>query len=146
AGIKKPGRLDVVVFELALGSSVAGVFTRNAFCAAPVLVARAHLAKTAPSYLLINTGNANAGTGEPGLDAALACCTALAEAAGLAPEAVLPFSTGVIGEPLPVEKIRAAIPQALQSLDTGLWNQAARGIMTTDTLPKGCSRQLQLAG
>lgn len=146
AGIRKPGRLDVVVFELTQGCSVAGVFTRNAFCAAPVQVARAHLAKTAPACLLVNTGNANAGTGEPGLHAALECCTTLAGVAGVATEAVLPFSTGVIGEPLPVNRICAALPAAWQALDADTWAQAARGIMTTDTLPKGTSRQLTLAG
>ena len=146
AGIKKPGRLDVVVFELAAGTRVAGVFTRNAFCAAPVQVARAHLARTTPSHLLVNTGNANAGTGQPGLEAALACCTALADVVGVASEAILPYSTGVIGEPLPVDKIRAALPGAVQALDAEAWALAARGIMTTDTLPKACSRQLQLGG
>lgn len=146
AGIKKPGRLDLVVFELAAGSATAGVFTRNAFCAAPVQVAREHLARSTPACLLINTGNANAGTGEPGLAAARECCAALAQTAGLEPQAVLPFSTGVIGEPLPVARIRAALPQAWQALDADSWGQAARGIMTTDTVPKGCSRQVQLAG
>lgn len=146
AGIRKPGRLDLVVLELAAGSSCAGVFTRNAFCAAPVQVAKAHLASTTPVALLINTGNANAGTGEPGLVAARDCCNALAAVAGVAPEAVLPFSTGVIGEPLPVERLCNALPAAWQALDASVWADAARGIMTTDTRPKASSRQLQLAG
>lgn len=146
AGIKKADRLDVVVFELAPGSTSAGVFTSNAFCAAPVQIARKHLAAAAPGLFLINTGNANAGTGEPGLQAALDCCAGLAEAAGVTRETVLPFSTGVIGEPLPVAKIRAVASTALAALDANAWPQAAVGIMTTDTLPKGCSRKLQLAG
>lgn len=104
AGIKTPGRDDVVVFELAPGSRVAGLFTRNQFYAAPVIVSRRHLAEKAPRYLLINTGNANAGTGARGMDDALACCKALAEQAGVSAAEVLPFSTGVIGEPLPVQK------------------------------------------
>ncbi|HWK52852.1 MAG TPA: bifunctional glutamate N-acetyltransferase/amino-acid acetyltransferase ArgJ [Hyphomicrobiales bacterium] len=146
AGIKKPGRDDVVVIELAPGSVTAGVFTRNAFCAAPVQLSKAHLAVGAPRYLLINTGNANAGTGEAGLAAARDCCQALATLGGVQPQAVLPFSTGVIGEPLPAEKIVAALPQALAALDPAQWERAARGIMTTDTRPKACSRQLVLGG
>jgi len=102
AGIKKPGRKDIVVFELAPDSRVAGIFTRNQFCAAPVTLSRQHLAAKAPRYLLINTGNANAGTGERGMTDAVACCTALAQQAGVSATEVLPFSTGVIGEPLPL--------------------------------------------
>lgn len=146
AGIKKPGRLDVVVFELAPGSVTAGVFTTNAFCAAPVTLCRQHLAAAQPRYLLINTGNANAGTGAPGLQAAADCCAALAQAAGVAPDQVLPYSTGVIGELLPAAKITAVLPQALQALAANEWDQAARGIMTTDTRPKACSKQLTLGG
>ena len=146
AGIKKPGRLDLVVFELAAGSTVASAFTKNQFCAAPVQIARQHLAKAAPRYLLINTGNANAGTGAPGRDNAVSCCTALAQLAGVAVEQVVPFSTGVIGEPLPVAKIAAALPAALQDLADAGWNRAATGIMTTDTLPKGVSKTLVLDG
>jgi len=146
AGIKKPGRLDCVVFELAEGSRTAAVFTRNAFCAAPVVVAREHLAQTTPRYLLINTGNANAGTGESGLNAARQCCAALAQLIEQSSEAVLPYSTGVIGEPLPVEKLTAALPKALAALRPDAWLEAARGIMTTDTLPKAVSRQLDIAG
>lgn len=146
AGIKKPGRLDLVVLELAPGSSVAAVFTKNAFCAAPVQLARQHLAQTAPRYLLINTGNANAGTGEPGLVNARTTCARLAELTAVPAASVLPFSTGVIGEPLPVEKVVNALPAALADLQAGRWAAAAQGIMTTDTRPKATSRQLQLGG
>ena len=109
AGIKKPGRKDIVVFELAPETRVAGIFTRNQFCAAPVVLSRRHLSQDAPRYLLINTGNANAGTGERGLTDAAACCEALAKEAGISASQVLPFSTGVIGEPLPVAKIVSAL-------------------------------------
>ncbi|MDH5179841.1 MAG: bifunctional glutamate N-acetyltransferase/amino-acid acetyltransferase ArgJ [Gammaproteobacteria bacterium] len=146
AGIKKAERRDVVVFELAEGTTAAGVFTRNAFCAAPVIVARKHLHQTVPRYLLVNTGNANAGTGQPGMDAAVACCKAVAEATQCKVEQVLPFSTGVIGEPLPVNKISDAIPAALGKLDENGWGDAAYGIMTTDTVAKGLSRQFELQG
>lgn len=146
AGIKKPGRKDVVVFELAPGSRVAGIFTRNQFCAAPVTLSRKHLSLKAPRYLLINTGNANAGTGDRGMTDAIACCQALADNAGVSIEEVLPFSTGVIGEPLPVSKIVNALPQALAGTDEGQWAEAASGIMTTDTRPKGASRQVAIDG
>lgn len=146
AGIKKPGRLDVVLFELAAGSVTAGVFTTNAFCAAPVTLCKRNLAGDAPRYLLINTGNANAGTGEPGMRAAQSCCDALAREAGVSSNQVLPFSTGVIGELLPADKITAVLPQALQQLAMYEWHTAARGIMTTDTRPKAASRQLSLGG
>ncbi len=146
AGIKKPGRKDVVVIELAKGSRVAGIFTANQFCAAPVHVARDHLERGEPRYLLINTGNANAGTGERGMRDARACCEALAKAAQHEAHAVLPFSTGVIGEPLPVDRIVDALPQALADLSETHWPEAAAGIMTTDTRPKGSSRQLTLDG
>ncbi|MFC2974012.1 bifunctional glutamate N-acetyltransferase/amino-acid acetyltransferase ArgJ [Azotobacter bryophylli] len=145
AGIKRPGRKDVVVMRCAEGATVAGVFTLNAFCAAPVILAKQRVAGTV-RYLLTNTGNANAGTGEPGLTAAKRTCARLAELAGVDAEAVLPFSTGVIGEPLPVEKIEAALPAALADLKADNWGAAAEGIMTTDTLPKGCSRQFQYEG
>jgi len=140
AGIKRPGRKDVVVMRCAEGSTVAGVFTLNAFCAAPVILAKQRV-QGPVRYLLTNTGNANAGTGEPGLQAAARTCQRLAELAGVAEAAVLPFSTGVIGEPLPVEKIEAALPAALADLKADNWAVAAEGIMTTDTLPKGASRQ-----
>lgn len=146
AGIKKPNHRDLVVMELCEGSQVAAVFTRNAFCAAPVIVAREHWGQTTPRYLLTNTGNANAGTGEQGLKDALACCDALAQAAGCEREAVLPFSTGVIGEPLPVSTICAALPQALAALDENGWLDASHGILTTDTVPKGISRRIEIAG
>lgn len=146
AGIKKAGRKDLVVFELAAGSQVAGVFTRNAFCAAPVQIAKQHLAASACRYLVINTGNANAGTGQQGLRNAEATCESLAQLAGVDVKAILPFSTGVIGEPLPVEKIKKALPEALACLSESAWEAAATGIMTTDTRPKAASRQLQLAG
>ncbi len=146
AGIKKVGRLDVVLFELAPGSVTAGVFTQNAFCAAPVTLCKQHLALTQPRYLLINTGNANAGTGEPGMNAAGQCCSALAQFAGVSAAEVLPYSTGVIGELLPAAKITAVLPEALKALQANAWDKVARGIMTTDTRPKACSRQLALGG
>ncbi|WP_092014982.1 bifunctional glutamate N-acetyltransferase/amino-acid acetyltransferase ArgJ [Marinobacter daqiaonensis] len=146
AGIKKPGRKDVVLIELSRGSRVAGIFTTNQFCAAPVHVARKHLSEGEPRYLLINTGNANAGTGARGMQDANACCEALARAAGVRADAVLPFSTGVIGEPLPVGKITAALPDAIANLAPDNWTAAANGIMTTDTRPKGASRRLEIDG
>lgn len=154
AGIKKPGRLDLVVMELAPNSSVAAVFTKNAFCAAPVQLSKKNLQhylqqssqKQAPRYLLTNTGNANAGTGEPGLANALRTCTELAALTKVETTAVLPFSTGVIGEPLPVEKIVKALPDALADLREDNWLKAAQGIMTTDTRPKAASTQIDLDG
>ena len=145
AGIKRPGRKDIVVMRCAEGSSVAGVFTLNAFCAAPVILAKQRVQGTV-RYLLTNTGNANAGTGAPGLAAAERTCAKLAELTGVDAQAVLPFSTGVIGEPLPVEKIEAALQAALDNLSENHWAEAATGIMTTDTLPKGASRQFQFDG
>ncbi|MCK0106171.1 bifunctional glutamate N-acetyltransferase/amino-acid acetyltransferase ArgJ [Marinobacter sp. S0848L] len=146
AGIKTPGRKDVVVFELAPDARVAGIFTQNQFCAAPVVLSRRHLAEAAPRYLLINTGNANAGTGAAGLADAERCCAALAEKAGVDTSRVLPFSTGVIGEPLPVDKIVGALPDALAGAREDRWAEAASGIMTTDTRPKGASCQMDLDG
>ncbi len=146
AGIKKPDHRDLVIIEIAEGGQTAAVFTQNAFCAAPVTLARKHLAITAPQYLLVNTGNANAGTGEAGLDDARACCRALAVAAGCEVEAVLPFSTGVIGEPLPVNKISLAIPAALDKLEAAAWEEASCGILTTDTKPKCFSSKLEIGG
>jgi glutamate N-acetyltransferase/amino-acid N-acetyltransferase len=145
AGIKRPGRKDVVVMRCAEGASVAGVFTLNAFCAAPVILAKQRVQGTV-RYLLTNTGNANAGTGAPGLAAAERTCATLADLAGVEASAVLPFSTGVIGEPLPVEKIEGALQAALDDLSEDNWADAATGIMTTDTLPKGASRQFQHDG
>jgi glutamate N-acetyltransferase/amino-acid N-acetyltransferase len=146
AGIKTPGRKDLVVMELAEGSSVAGVFTQNAFCAAPVVLSKKHLNETAPRYLLINTGNANAGTGEEGMRDAIGCCQQLAELTGQSACQVLPFSTGVIGEKLPVEKIYAGLPAALAHLSEQGWQDAASGIMTTDTRPKGATRVVDING
>ena len=146
AGIRYKGRDDLLLLELAEGSSCAAVFTRNAFCAAPVIVSRENLAKAKPRYLLVNAGNANAGTGEQGLAAAKACCMALATAGACAPEQILPFSTGVIGQPLPVEKIVAALPSALASLKEDHWLAAAKAIMTTDTVGKAMSKQIEIGG
>lgn len=146
AGIKKPGRRDVVLFELAEGSQVAGVFTLNAFCAAPVTVCKKHLAAAPIRYLVINSGNANACTGEQGINDALATCEAIAQLRGLKKEQVLPFSTGVIGEPLPVHKIVAVIPEALEKVTEQGWDDAAAGIMTTDTRAKGFSKQIVWQG
>lgn len=146
AGIRYKGRDDLLVMELAEGSSCAAVFTRNAFCAAPVTVARAHLASASPRYLLVNAGNANAGTGELGLAAAKACCTALAEAGQCKSEQILPFSTGVIGQQLPVDKVVAALPTALANLKEANWLAAAKAIMTTDTIGKAMSKQIELDG
>ncbi|MDT8397185.1 MAG: bifunctional glutamate N-acetyltransferase/amino-acid acetyltransferase ArgJ [Pseudomonadales bacterium] len=143
AGIKKPGRRDLVLFELPEAAAVAGLYTSNAFCAAPVTLAKKHAAAGDTRYFLVNTGNANAGTGEHGVQAALACCQALAQAAGVDSRQVLPFSTGVIGQALPVDKIVAVLPQALTALTADAWLEAAEGIMTTDTRPKAISRQLQ---
>ncbi|WP_110635168.1 bifunctional glutamate N-acetyltransferase/amino-acid acetyltransferase ArgJ [Salinicola salarius] len=146
AGIKKPDRRDLVVIEVPEGATVAATFTRNAFCAAPVHVARDHLQHTVPRYLLINTGNANAGTGARGRQDAESCCNSLADLAGVDAHQVLPFSTGVIGEPLPVERIAAGLPAALESLSEADWALAAEGILTTDTRIKGASTQVELSG
>ena len=146
AAIKKLGSDDLVLMELAEGSAAGAVFTRNAFRAAPVLVAEQALAAGRPRYLVINTGNANAGTGEQGLSDARACCRAVAEAAGVGAEQVLPFSTGVIGEPLPLARMLEAIPDAVTDLDANGWARAAPAIMTTDTLPKGATRRVMIDG
>ena len=140
AGIRKANRKDLLVIRLAEGSAVAGVFTQNRFCAAPVQVCRAHLnIGRGIRALVINTGNANAGTGEPGLAAARDTCAALASQLGCDPVQILPFSTGVIMEPLPVERLVAGLPQAVARLAPGHWSEAAEAIMTTDTLPKAAS-------
>jgi glutamate N-acetyltransferase / amino-acid N-acetyltransferase len=147
AGIRKANRKDLTVFELATGSIAAGVFTQNRFCAAPVQVCQQHLAASPEvRALVINTGNANAGTGEDGLVRAHATCVALAQHLNLAPEQVLPFSTGVIMEVLPVDRIQAGLPAALASLAENRWAEAAEAIMTTDTLPKAASRQVHIGG
>lgn len=146
AGIKKPGRQDVVLMELAEGSNTAAVYTRNAFCAAPVILARENQKQTASRYLLVNSGNANAGTGEAGMQAARQCCQAVADLTGVEAAAVLPFSTGVIGQPLPVEKMTAVLPEAVEKLAEDNWLAAAKAIMTTDTVAKARSVQLTLGG
>jgi len=146
AGIKTPGRKDLVVMEIDEGAAVSGVFTRNAFCAAPVQVAKEHLTCCATRYFVVNTGNANAGTGEQGLADSQATCTALADLTHVDERAVLPFSTGVIGEPLPLAKIVNTLPEALTHLSEQGWEDAAQGIMTTDTRPKASSKQIELAG
>lgn len=139
AGVRKANRDDLVLFEIAEGATAAALFTRNRFRAAPVRLAERHLGVATPRYLLINTGNANAGTGPRGDADALACCAALGDAAGVPVETVLPYSTGVIGERLPAERIVAGLPAALAGLAADGWNRAAGGIMTTDTAPKGTS-------
>lgn len=146
AGIRYRERDDLVILELPPGTSNAAVFTRNAFCAAPVLVARRHLEVAATRFLLINSGNANAGTGEQGVADAEDSCAALAALAGCRREAVLPFSTGVIGEHLPMARLEAALPRALERLGEGGWPAAARAIMTTDTVPKLAYRRFTVAG
>ena len=145
AGIKYQDRNDLVIFELAEGSRVSGVFTLNAFCAAPVQVSKKHLSEADTRYLVINTGNANAGTGPQGMVDALATCEQLAKLTGIEANQILPFSTGVIGEPLPMTKLLNGLSPALENLASDVWPQAATGIMTTDTLPKGYSQQVNIA-
>lgn len=143
AGIKKPGRDDLTLMLLAPGCRIGAVFTRNRFCAAPVQVACSHLASGSEiRALVVNTGNANAGTGQGGRDAAQAVCRAVAAQNGCQTEQVLPFSTGVILEPLPTDKILAALPE----LAPAAWSRAAGAIMTTDTVPKAASRQFSVDG
>lgn len=139
AGIRYRERRDLVLFELASDATVAGVFTQSGFAAAPVQLCRRYLQQAGIRYWLINTGNANAGTGELGLQNALRSCQAVAAQTGVQPEQVLPFSTGVIGEHLPVDRIEAALPAAIAALQADNWVAAASGIMTTDTRPKGAS-------
>jgi glutamate N-acetyltransferase / amino-acid N-acetyltransferase len=147
AGIKRADRKDLLVIRLGEGASVAGVFTSNRFCAAPVTVAREHLASNIGiRALVVNTGNANAGTGEQGMADARTTCMELAKLLGCAPEQVLPFSTGVIMEPLPVDKILAALPQAVANLKADNWHDAAHAIMTTDIVAKAVSRQVEIGG
>ena len=145
AGIKQTIKDDILVIQMAEHSTCAAVFTRNAFCAAPVHIAKANLAHE-PCWLLINSGNANAGTGEQGMQDALLSCAELAKVVGAGANQVLPFSTGVIGQPLPVAKITAALPAAIKNLSQNNWDKAARAIMTTDTFPKGVSKIITLAG
>ena len=146
AGIRKVNRKDLTLIELAPGARVAGVFTQNRFCAAPVQVCKANLPVGGIRALVINTGVANAGTGEPGLAAARATCEAVAAEFGIDAAQVLPFSTGVILEPLPVERLVAGLPAAKAALKADGWFDAAHGIMTTDTVPKASSRQVQIGG
>ncbi len=151
AGIKKPNRKDLLVLKLAPTATVAGVFTLNRFCAAPVQIAKANLAAVTAGAapiraLLVNTGNANAGTGESGLADAQASCAALAELLGCTPQQILPFSTGVILEPLPVQRLVAGLPQAVAALTSDNWFSAAEAIMTTDTQPKAGSRSVSIGG
>jgi glutamate N-acetyltransferase/amino-acid N-acetyltransferase len=155
AGIRKANRRDLVVFLLDEGAAVAGVFTKNRFCAAPVQLCQAHLAAGGGAgirALVVNTGNANAGTGAEGLARATRTCEALARHLGVTPQQVLPFSTGVILEPLPIERVEAGLPALLANAaapvpaDGARWAEAAQGIMTTDTLPKGASTQVQIGG
>jgi glutamate N-acetyltransferase/amino-acid N-acetyltransferase len=146
AGLRKPGRRDVVVIVCDAGTEAAAVFTRNRFCAAPVEIARAHLSQGAPRALVINTGFANAGTGEPGIRDAQATCAALARELSCDTRQVLPFSTGVIGERIPVDRLLAGLPAAVRSLSESGWSDAAHGIMTTDTVPKGASRKIVIDG
>lgn len=144
AGVRKANRKDLLVVRLAPGSVVAGVFTRNRFCAAPVLLAKKHL-RNAVHALVVNTGNANAGTGAQGMQRASQVCHALAAALGCRGDQVLPFSTGVIMEPLPVERIVAGLPAAVADLKAANWASAAEAIMTTDTVPKAASRLVRLS-
>jgi len=146
AGIKSSGAKDLVLFEIARSSRCSAVFTKNAFCAAPVTVAKNHLSKISPRYLLINSGNANAGTGQQGMDDALSSCQLIADKNHCDVTEVLPFSTGVIGENLPMEKITQNIPELISELNEDAWLDAGYGIMTTDTLLKGVSKQVDLGG
>lgn len=147
AGIKRADRKDLLVIKLEEGATVGGVFTTNRFCAAPVIVAKEHLAANKGiRALLVNTGNANAGTGEQGLAAARTTCETLAKLLGCKPDQVLPYSTGVIMEPLPVEKIVTGLPQAIANLKADNWFDASQAIMTTDIVAKAVSRQVQIGG
>lgn len=147
AGIRAAQRRDLLVMRLAPGSTIAGVFTKNRFCAAPVTLAKRHLAAGWDARgLVVNTGNANAGTGADGLARAHAVCEGLARALGCAVEQILPFSTGVIMEPLPVERILDGLPAAVADLRPDHWVQAAEAMMTTDTVPKAASQRAVLSG
>ena len=146
AGIRYRDRDDLVIMELCEGTVVGGCFTQNRYRAAPVIIAKQHLDTAAPRYLLINSGNANACTGEQGRRDALACCDMVANNAAVNTQSVLPFSTGVIGEPLPMAAFESAIPLAMQQLSQDAWTAAANAIMTTDTFAKMVSCELQIAG
>lgn len=146
SGIKKTGAADTVLIDICEGATTAAVFTQNAFCAAPVIVSKAHIAAASPRALIINSGNANAGTGEPGMQAAMQSCDSVAAAISCNTNQVLPFSTGVIGELLPVEKIQNSLTSLTTQLDETNWQRAAAGIMTTDTIAKAISKQVELDG
>ncbi|RKZ95444.1 MAG: bifunctional ornithine acetyltransferase/N-acetylglutamate synthase [Gammaproteobacteria bacterium] len=146
AGIKTVDRTDLVLIQLAESTTTSVVYTQNVFCAAPVMLAKQHQNEASPRYLLINSGNANAGTGEAGLQAAQDCCSAVAELTNDTKNAVLPFSTGVIGQQLPVDKIKKALPDAFQDLKADNWFDAAHAIMTTDTVAKAISKQVEIDG
>lgn len=146
AGVKYEGRDDLVLIRVSEGATVAGVFTQNAFAAAPVHICREHLKQSSIRYLLINSGNANACTGQQGHDDAIALCQKLASIGGVDYQSVLPFSTGVIGELLPVDKMVRAIPLALNDLEEAHWEKAAKAIMTTDTVPKVASQRVEWQG
>lgn len=146
AGIRKAGRKDLLLMSLGKHANTAAVFTRNRFCAAPVVVARRHLAAGPARALLVNTGCANAGTGEAGIAAAIKTCESAAALLGCKPDEVLPFSTGVIMEPLPIETISAGLPECVASLSERNWMSAAEAIMTTDTVPKAASVRIHIAG
>ncbi len=146
AGVRYRGRDDVALIEIVPEATVGAVFTQNKFCAAPVLVAQQHLQQSSPKYLIVNAGNANAGTGTSGIEAALQVCRCVAKEAGASIEQVLPFSTGVIGEALDTEKICTNVPALIQGLSADNWIAAAHAIMTTDTIAKACSSQFNLAG
>jgi len=146
AGIRKKDRRDLVLIDCSEGTTAAAVFTQNRFCAAPVVVAREHLSASPPRALLINTGFANAGTGAIGIADARQCCDSLAASLGCRSNEVLPFSTGVIGERLPIDRVTAGIPAAVDALSEHGWSEAAHGIMTTDTVAKAVSRQIDLGG
>ncbi len=151
AGVRKAGRKDLTVVLIDAGASVSGVFTQNRFCAAPVQICREHLQKSGAAHggiraMVINTGNANAGTGADGLARARSTCAAVAKLLGVSADAVLPFSTGVIMEPLPVDRIVAGLPAAIDDANVNNWLRAAQGIMTTDTVPKAFGAQARLGG
>lgn len=146
AGIKTPGRKDLMILEVPKGATVAGVFTKNAFCAAPVTVCKEHLAEINTRYLITNSGNANACTGDQGYQDAQETCSRIAELTGVDLRQVLPFSTGVIGQALPMDKLLGGIPEALSNLTESGWQSAAEAIMTTDTRPKGAAAEFEYQG
>ncbi|HKB81880.1 MAG TPA: bifunctional glutamate N-acetyltransferase/amino-acid acetyltransferase ArgJ [Burkholderiales bacterium] len=146
AGVRKANRRDLLLMTLSAGSRVAGVFTRNRFCAAPVLVAKANLQGGAIRALVVNTGCANAGTGEDGVTRAKLTCLQVSGLIGCEPDQVLPFSTGVIMEPLPIDRIASGLPRCVAGLGENNWADAATAIMTTDTVAKACSKRVDIGG